>query len=74
MHTCNAWCFGGVHALIFENSMSDRAHTEPIARALAQRAGLQLAGIQEIFAPGAPRMGAPTKDGVARGRVVIWAK
>lgn len=80
MHTCNAWCFDGVHALLFENTISDRAHLEPVARALAQRSGREFVAVQEAFAPGGLKMGTPMKDsrgapaGLARGRVVIWAR
>lgn len=74
MHTCNPWCFGGLHALLFDSGSGDRSQTEPIARALAQRSGFLYAGAQEVQAPGAPLPGTPTRQGVTRGRVVVWGK
>jgi hypothetical protein len=74
MHTCNPWCFGGLHAILVDNLGADRAQAMPVAQAMAQRAGLVYAGASEVRAPGAPLPGTPTPQGVARSRVVVWAR
>lgn len=73
-HVCNRWCFGGVHAILFDTEASERAVLDQVAGRLAAGEGLQYIGYTEVVATGAPKAGTPTAGGVARGRVVIWAR
>jgi hypothetical protein len=76
VHTCNPWCFDGLHALLFETSVADWAPETigPVTQALARQAGYLYVGWSAVQATGAPRPGTPTPAGVARGRAVVWAK
>lgn len=73
-HVCNPWCFGGTHAILFDTEASERAVLEQIASRLAAGQGYSYLGMTEVRATGSPAPGQPTKDGIARGRVVIWAR
>ena len=74
MHTCNAWCFGGIHALLFDSEVTERATLERTGLALAQREGLQFVAVAEVRPAGSPAPGTPTASGIARGRIVVWAR
>jgi hypothetical protein len=71
-HTCNAWCFGGVHAVLFDTEISDRGALDAVAKNMAGYVGTYL-GHMEIAVPGQAAPGTPTQRGVARGRCVAWA-
>lgn len=73
-HVCNAWCFDGVHAILFDSEATERPVLAAVAPQLAARAGLEYIGHVEVRATGAPVPGTPTNRGVARGRFVIWAR
>jgi hypothetical protein len=74
MHTCNPWCFGGLHALLFDTEISERAAIGPVAQQLARQSRLEMVSFDEIRPTGQPAPGTPTQQGVARGRMVIWAR
>lgn len=72
-HTCNAWCFDGLHAVLFDTTVSERANLEGIARSMAQMAGGEYTGVSEA-SPQPQRPGQVTQVGVARARVVAWVR
>lgn len=74
LHACNPWCFGGLHAILFDTEASERAVLEQIAGRLAAGQGYSYVGHAEVRPAGAPAPGQPSKEGVTRGRVVIWAR
>ena len=73
-HKCNAFCFGGLHAVFYDYETSELAHLEEAGRILASQNGLDFTGITRVNAPTAPPVGTPTREGVARGRVIVWGR
>lgn len=72
---CNAWCFGGLHAVLFDVEASEVPHLQTGAgQILAAQSGLEYAGFSMVNAPGSAPMGTPTREGIARGRVVIFGR
>jgi hypothetical protein len=72
-HTCNPWCFDGLHAVLFDTQIGERGNLEAVARAMAQTAGGEYVGFSDANPPGV-RVGVPSQSGVARGRVVVWVR
>lgn len=73
-HTCNQWCFDGLHALLFDSTIADRGGLEGVARNLATMAGGAFVSFDEVRPAGEPAPGSPTRYGVSRGRFVVWAR
>lgn len=71
---CNAWCFGGLHAVFYDIEASEIAHLQDAGKILAAQNGMEFAGATMVNAPGAAPIGTPTREGVARGRAVIWGR
>lgn len=74
MHTCNAFCFGGVHAVFMDVEASELAHIEGAAKIIAAQNGLEPAGYTLVSPPQSAPAGTPTRFGVQRGRVIIWGR
>jgi hypothetical protein len=73
-HKCNAWCFGGVHAVLYDVEPSEVANLEGASRILAAQNGMEYVGFSLVQPQGVAPMGTPTREGIARGRVVIWGR
>lgn len=71
-HTCNPWCFDKTHAVLFDPQGSERGNLDAVARVLASYVGDYI-GFQEVNPPGVVP-GTPSQLGVARSRVVAWAR
>lgn len=74
---CNPFCFGGLHAVLFDVESSELAHLETATKILAANAGLAPAGYTLVTPPreaGAAAPGTPTREGMARGRVIVWGR
>jgi hypothetical protein len=74
MHKCNAFCFGGLHAVFMDYESTEFAHMEGAGKIIANQNGFDYAGFTNVQAPGAAPVGTPTREGVARGRVIIWGR
>lgn len=75
MHTCNPWCLDdGIHALLFDSTITDTANLEKIGQALAASSGFIFRGVAEVRAAGSPAPGTRTDHGLVRGRMVVWAE
>jgi len=75
MHVCNPWCLDdGVHALLFGSTVTDTANLEKIGQALAAQAGLIFRGVAEVRPANSPAPGTRTANGLAYGRMVVWAE
>lgn len=72
MHTCNPWCNGGYHAVLFESQQSEAPILEAVSRNMATNAGLQYVGYQVVGVVGGPAPGTPTKYGLMPAKVVAW--